>query len=60
MNTITLYNRDGHKVIEVEVPPWQKAPEVYVWGERIFVLHTNGRWEEAAGIFFIPPKISEE
>jgi len=59
MNTIRLYTRDGRMVTEVQVPPWNSAPEVYVWGERIFVLHTNGRYEEAAGVFFIPPQIAE-
>lgn len=57
MNTITLYTADGREVTEVQVPPWRKAPEIYVWGERFFVLHTTGRYEEAAGVFFIPPAI---
>ena len=57
MNEITLYTNAGEPVIEVQVPPWKIQPEVYIWGERFFLLREDGRYTEASGTFFIPPPI---
>jgi hypothetical protein len=33
-----LLTRDGALVTDFQMPPFQLAPEVAVWGQRIFVL----------------------
>lgn len=57
MIEVSLYTNDGRFVTTVRVPPWQTHPEVYIWGDRIFLLRGNGRYEEALGVFVVPPVI---
>ena len=58
MPEITLYTNDGREVITVQVPPWKTPPELYMWGQRFFLLREDGRYTEAAGAYFIPPPIT--
>ena len=41
MIAIRLAARDGGHVCDVIIPPFQKLPEVLVWGERFFTFHTK-------------------
>jgi hypothetical protein len=43
MEEVTLYTNDDrgfHVVAHVRIPPMDPAPEVIIWGTRIFVRHT--------------------
>lgn len=39
MIRIRLAIHDGGHVSDVTIPPFQKLPEVLVWGERFFAFH---------------------
>lgn len=34
---VKLYTAAGDFVAEIEIPPFQRMPEILVWGERHFV-----------------------
>jgi hypothetical protein len=55
-----LYTNNGEFVVEVTTPPWQQKPELYIWGERFFLLRDDGRYTESAGAFFLPPEARVE
>ena len=46
MIPIRLTTRDGRHVADVTIPPFQSLPEVLVWGERFFSLHSEFMKEE--------------
>lgn len=41
MIRIRLAVRDGGHVADVTIPPFQKLPEVLVWGVRFFSFHSS-------------------
>ena len=63
MIPIRLTTRDGRHVADVLIPPFQALPEVVVWGERFFSLHSEFQQEEDPAAaeyrevfcFWIPP-----
>ncbi len=53
----TLRTNDGRHVADVRIPPFETAPDVLVWGERIFFrCPTNraGEWREAFAHWVVP------
>lgn len=60
MATIKLYTYDGRFVTEATTPPWKIQPELYVWGERYFLLRADGRYTEARGSFWLAPVVAPE
>jgi hypothetical protein len=51
MIEVKLYTRDGHYVSTVLIPPFQKMPEVILWGERFFLYdfaHLESHREDRA------------
>lgn len=36
MRRVDLLNRAGDFVVSVKLPPYQTAPDVLIWGERVF------------------------
>jgi hypothetical protein len=55
VNSVIVYTNAGVAVAKFFEPPWKKPPEVYIWGERIFLLRTSGphagKYTEASGAF---------
>lgn len=37
MIQLSLLTSDGHKVTQIQVPPFQILPTVVVWGDRFFL-----------------------
>jgi len=59
VNKVRLYTNDGRFVTEVTVPPWKVPVEVYVWGQRMFILREDGRYTEASGMFWVPREMKD-
>lgn len=38
---VNLYTAAGDFVAEVEIPPFNRMPEILVWGERHFIWHED-------------------
>ena len=36
MDSRKLYNRHGHVVVSVPIPPFENRPDVVIWGDRVF------------------------
>jgi hypothetical protein len=65
MMRIRLAISDGGYVADVTIPPFQKMPEVVVWGERFFAFHVMltepedicaAEYREVFA-YFIPPEV---
>jgi len=54
MIQVTLYTRDGEQVAAITMPPFQKMPEVVVWGSRFF-MWTGLIYQEVMG-WWCPPE----
>ncbi len=46
MAAVVLFTRDRKIVGSVEIPHFEKLPEVLIWGDRVFVLQVDGRYVE--------------
>lgn len=68
MTIVRLAIHDGGYVADVSIPPFQKMPEVIVWGDRHFAFHAMltepedhcaAEYREVFA-YFIPPDIENE
>lgn len=64
MRRIELCLVDGSHVAFVEVPPFNKDPDVLIWGERVFVPRVSLTADEPVVVYveafayFVPPPLS--
>jgi hypothetical protein len=65
MMIVRLAVHDGGHVADVSIPPFQKMPEVIVWGQRFFAFHAMltepedscaAEYREVFA-YFVPPDI---
>jgi hypothetical protein len=53
-----LQTEDGRHVANVEIPPFQSAPNILIWGLRVFTHHsTDGEkmvYREAGFTYVVP------
>jgi len=45
--SLRLHTSDGQFVAEVQSPPFRQAPDVVIFGTRVFARRTDGQYYEA-------------